>query len=123
MRRYSEKGIEKRKQDRAGYSEFFEKHVSSIKKDKKLCCECGKKLIGSVSEVCHILPKQYFKSIATDDENVIYLCNEHHNYYDNSTNENIKKMKIFPFIEESFLKLTEKLTEKLNYKHYDRWQH
>lgn len=121
VRGYSKKGFEKRKQERAGYSEFFERHIHIIKKEKKMCQECGKRLIGNISEVAHCLPKQYFKSIATDDENVIYLCQEHHNLYDNGSNEKIREMKIFSIITEKFNKLQEKITEKINYKHYERW--
>lgn len=107
--------------------EFFQKHVEIIKTTRAKCMECGCELKGTFDEVAHILPKQYFKSIATEDSNVFYLCamyseNNCHGKYDNSSNEDIKKMKIFEDASKRFEDLQELITEKLNYKHYDRWQ-
>lgn len=121
MRKYSKKGWERRKREREGYKEFFEHHINNIKKESLKCEECSKKLIGVHSEVCHILPKSYFKSIATNNENIIYLCPEHHNFFDDRRNAEIKKMKIFDKVENTFEKLREAITETLNYKHYDRY--
>lgn len=112
----------KRKKDRSGYKEFFERHVFIIKTNRESCRECGVRLKGNVREVCHILPKQYFKSIATDDDNIIYLCEEHHNEFDNSSNENVKKMKIYPLIQMSFKNLEGRIKEKLNYKHREKYE-
>lgn len=123
MRKYSKKGLEKRKQEREGFEEFFKKHITIIKNEKKTCQECNCRLKGSVREVAHILPKQYFKSIATEDKNIIYLCEQHHNDYDNGSNESIKEMNIFNYVTKTFKELEQILTEKLNWKYYDRWQH
>lgn len=121
MKKYSKKGWEKRKEERKGYAEFFERHIKKIKKERLCCEECGERLKGNHSEISHILPKQYFKSIATDDENVMYLCKKHHNFYDDRSNEEIHKMQIFSKVQNRFESLQDKITEKLNWKHFDRW--
>ena len=89
MRRYSKKGLEKRKKDRENYQKFFIKHVNKIVEEGLCCEECGDKLQGNVSEVAHILPKGYFKSVATNNDNVLYLCgmyseNQCHRKFDDS---------------------------------------
>jgi len=124
---YSEKGWNKRKEERAGYSEFFEKHVGIIKSTKACCAECGAKLRGHVSEVAHVLPKNLFKSIATNDDNVIYLCgmysaNQCHNKFDDSKLKVFQDMFVFSEISRIFAKLEEVITEKIPYKIYARYQ-
>lgn len=121
MKRWSDK----RKEERKGFPEFFKKHVEIAK--SKYCEECGEKLRGNVSEIAHVLPKSYFKSVATEDNNVLYLCgmysiNNCHSNYDNFPAEKVKEMKIYPKIQGAFKQLEENITEKINYKHYDRYQ-
>lgn len=122
IRRYSKKGLEKRKLERECLPEFFKKHIE-IAKTK--CCEnCGEKLKGNVTEIAHVLPKQYFKSVMCSDLNVLYLCglysdNNCHNNFDNFPQEKVKQMKIYPKVQEIFKQLEEEITEKINYKHYD----
>lgn len=105
---------------------FFIKHISIIKSKKERCKECGCSLIGDFSEVAHILPKSRFKSVAMHDDNVIYLCswkstNNCHARFDNCSNVDLRKMKIFPHVSSIFENLTKVITEKLSYKDYDRW--
>ena len=125
MKKYSKKGLEKRKAEREGLGDFFLKHVQIIK-DGRLCCqECGAKLIGDVSEVAHRLPKSFYKSLMTDDDNVLYLCswkssNNCHSMYDGS-NEQLQSLQIFSREKELIKQLIEKATEKTNYKLYERW--
>ena len=126
MRRYSKKGLERRKVERAGYVEFFQKHIKQIKDTRQCCRECGTRLKGCASEVAHVLPKGYFKSIATNDLNVIYLCgmyseNQCHTNFDNFPNEKVEKMKIYPIIISIFAELEDIITEKINYKIYDKY--
>lgn len=99
-----------------------------IRDGNAICKECGETLIGNVSEVAHILPKSYFKSIQTEDSNIIYLCSHYsknncHAKYDYSSNDVLKEMKIFEYTSKKFQELQELITEKINYKHYDRWLH
>jgi hypothetical protein len=77
-----------RKVDR-GYGDFFVKHIGIIVSERRSCDECGVKLTGHVSEVAHILAKSKHKEVATDDDNVIYLCgmysdNQCHKKFDSS---------------------------------------
>jgi hypothetical protein len=122
MKKYSKKGLEKRKAERECLPEFFKKHIEIAK--TKCCEECGAKLKGNVTEIAHVLPKQYFKSVMCSDLNVLYLCglyssNECHSKFDNSAQERIKEMKIYTKVQEIFKQLEEEITEKINYKHYD----
>ena len=126
IKKYSKKGLEKRKAERECLPEFFMKHVDIIKKEKKCCKNCSERLIGDVSEVCHRLPKSTFKSIQCDDENITYLCsykssNNCHSKYD-GTNEQLQSLSFFAAEKIKVEKLLEKVTEKYNYKILDRWQ-
>lgn len=126
MKRYSKKSLEKRKEERKEFPEFFQKHIQIIR-DNRLCCEeCGVRLIGDVSEVAHILPKQTYKSISTLDENVLYLCgwkspNNCHTKFDNGSNEDVHEMSIYEKVHERYLELIQVLTERLNWKIADRY--
>lgn len=51
--------------------DFYMKHIAKIKK----CENCGTSILHpGTKNVAHILPKSKFKSIATDDNNIMYLC-------------------------------------------------
>ena len=124
MKKYSKKGLEKRKAERECLPEFFKKHIE-IAKTK--CCEnCGEKLKGEVSEIAHRLPKSYFKSIQCDDDNVVYLGGRFsncgcHALYD-GTNEQLQSLSFFAEEKIKIEKLLEKVTEKYNWKILERWQ-
>lgn len=125
MKKYSKKGLEKRKEERSCLSEFFLRHVEKIKTEKLCCANCGEKLKGDISEVAHRLPKSVFKSIQCDDDNVIYLGGRFsscgcHNLYD-GTNEQLQSLNIFSAEKEIIKELLEKVTEKYNWKLLDRW--
>lgn len=126
MRKYSKKGLERRKEERECLPEFFKKHIEIIKTEKRKCENCGELLKGDTSEVAHRLPKSFFKSIMCDDENVVYLGGRFsscgcHNLYD-GTNEQLQSLSIFAQEKEKVEKLLEKVTEKYNWKLTDRWQ-
>lgn len=126
LKKYNKKSVDKRKGERKDYPEFYKRHVQIIKDSKLFCEECGHQLIGDVSEVCHILPKSNFKSIATLDENIKYLCswkskNNCHALFDNGTNEQIKQMKIFNSVVETFELIKREVTERINYKTEERY--
>ena len=126
MRRYSKKGLEKRKAERECLAEFFIRHIEKIKKERLSCANCGEKLKGDVSEVCHRLPKSTFKSIQCDDENVIYLggrfskCGCHSKY--DGTNEQLQSLSIFAAEKDIVKELLDKVTEKYNWKLLERWK-
>ncbi len=121
--KYSKKGLEKRKEERACLPEFFQRHIEIAK--TKCCANCGERLRGDVSEVAHRLPKSFFKSIMCDDENVVYLGGRFsscgcHSLYD-GTNEQLQSLSIFLAEKEIIKELLEKVTETVSYKLYDRW--
>lgn len=123
MKKYSKKGLEKRKEERACLPDFYKKHIE-IARTK--CCEnCGEKLKGEVSEIAHRLPKSTFKSVQCLDENIVYLGGRFsncgcHSLYD-GTNEQLQSLSIFLKEKEIIKKLLEKVTEKYNWKLLDRW--
>ena len=124
MKKYSKKGLERRKAERECLPEFFQKHIEIAK--TKYCEECGAKLKGNISEIAHRLPKSFFKSIMCDDDNVVYLCgmysnNMCHSKYD-GTNEQLQSLNIFSAEKEIVKELIEKVTEKYNWKITDKWQ-
>ena len=126
MKKYSKKGLEKRKAERECLPEFFIRHVEKIKTERLHCANCGCTLLSDVSEVAHRLQKSLFKSIQCDDENVIYLCsykssNNCHSKYD-GTNEQLWSLSIFEEERLKIEKLLAKVTEKYNYKILDRWK-
>lgn len=124
MKKYSKKGLERRKAERECLPNFFQKHIEIAK--TKCCEECGAKLKGNVSEIAHRLPKSFFKSIMCDDDNVVYLCgmysnNMCHSKYD-GTNEQLQTLSIFSAEKEIVKELLEKVTETINYKILERWK-
>ena len=121
--KYSKKGLEKRKEERACLPEFFQRHIEIAK--TKCCANCGEKLRGDVSEIAHRLPKSFFKSIMCDDDNVVYLGGRFsscgcHSLYD-GTNEQLQSLNIFLAEKEIIKELLEKVTENYNYKITDKW--
>lgn len=125
MKKYSKKGLEKRKAEREGFPEFFQKHIEIAR--NSYCEECNQKLTGDVSEIAHVLPKSFFKSISTLDLNILYLCgrfsqNQCHLIYDNSATEKMKGMKIYPKVKEIFHQLKPEITETINYKITDKYE-
>ena len=125
MKKYSKKTLEKRKEERKDFPEFFQRHIEIAK--TKYCEECGNKLKGDVSEIAHILPKSYFKSISTNDKNVIYLCGQYsasqcHTNFDSWSIDKVKEMKIYPKIKEIFAEIKDQITEKINYKITDKYE-
>ena len=123
MKKYSKKGLERRKAERECLPNFFQKHIEIAK--TKCCEECGAKLKGNASEIAHRLPKSFFKSVMCDDDNIVYLCgmysnNMCHSKYD-GTNEQLQSLNIFLAEKEIIKKLLEKVTEKYNWKILERW--
>ncbi len=125
IKKYSKKGLEKRKEERQCLPEFFQRHIEIAK--TKYCEECGAKLSGNTSEIAHVLPKRYFKSVMCLDLNVLYLCgmysgNQCHTNFDNFPQEKVKQMKIFPKVQKTFEELKQEITETLNYKLTERYE-
>lgn len=122
LRNYTKKSLDKRKEERKDFPEFYKKHINIIKTNRECCAECGAKLIGDVSEVAHILNKSYFKSVSTDDDNIVYLCGwKQNNCHDKFDSGKEREMKIFELVKHKFSLLTNKVQEKINYKIWDKY--
>lgn len=65
-----------RKKKREGYSEFFDEAIS-LMMHSPFCDNCGM-TINVVYQphhnIAHILPKQRYKSVATNSHNIVFLC-------------------------------------------------
>lgn len=113
---FTDKAREARKEERKDYSGFFQKHIQEIK-DGQFCCEeCGDRLFGEVSEVAHIFSKRFNPEIATEDENIMYLCgrfstNRCHALFDKSLTDR-KSMKCFEISKEKVQDLESKIIKK-----------
>ena len=100
---------------------FFQKHENIIK-SKGLCCQnCGSKLVASFWEVAHILSKSRYKSIMTEDDNILYLCaglsgeNNCHKFLDDKAQNNLEILRtlpIFATLKERYIKIKDKVTER-----------
>jgi len=122
MKSYTEKSLNKRKEERKDFPDFYKKHIDIIKTNKECCKECGIRLLGDVSEVAHILNKSYFKSVSTNDDNIIYLCGwKQNNCHDKFDSGKEKEMKVFSTAKEKFNILKEEVKEKINYKIWDKY--
>lgn len=126
LKKYNKDTLDKRKEERKDFPEFYKKHIQIIKDQRLHCEECGHKLLGDVSEVAHILNKSFFKSISTFDNNILYLCswkggNNCHSRMDDSSIEDFKNMKVYEKCKNIFNILSREITEKINYKIYDRF--
>lgn len=122
MKKRTEKSYEKRKEERKDFPAFYQKHIEFIKKNRVICEECGIKLLGDVSEVAHILSKGVYKSISTEDDNVVYLCGwKQNNCHDKFDSGRVAEMKIYGKIKDRFATLKDRIEEKINHKIWERY--
>lgn len=72
---------EKRKLERKGLPDFFETKISELKR-KPFCENCGVKIkwwLFPVNNVAHILPKSKYKSVNSNLNNYLFLCDSKDN--------------------------------------------
>lgn len=101
-----------RSEKREGYADFFANHISLIQEEHKTCQECGARLQGLTGEVAHILSKRSSPEVATNDDNILYLCfygNSCHNRFDNTLAKR-KEMKVFDLALKKYDKFKHLLT-------------
>lgn len=126
LKKYNKKSRDNRKKEREGFPEFYQKHIRYIKENNISCMNCGESLVGDVSEVAHVLPKSKFKSIATEDINILYLCgwkgSNCHAKFDSSSNRIFKEMPVFSTVSDKLDLLLEKAEEKINWKLLERYE-
>lgn len=81
-----------RVEQRKDYPEFYQKWCEFA--SKTVCNECGDKLKGLSTEVCHIFSKSTSPEVAVNDTNIILLCWDCHTRFDSSL-EKRSQMKCF----------------------------
>lgn len=109
----SKRTREKRQEQRKDYPEFFQRHCENAR-DRE-CAECGDRLHGDVTEIAHIIGKSTNPELATEDENIIYLCgfysdNRCHSRFDQSCRAR-KTMEVYEHARQK-VKQLEELIEK-----------
>ena len=100
---------EARKEQRKDYPEFYQKHIEIASKLR--CEECNSKLTGNVTEICHILGKAENPELATEDQNIVYLCWECHNKFDHSRGSR-RKMEVFTWAQQKLSNIDENIIKK-----------
>lgn len=72
----------KSKREDDNYSSFFAKHIE-ILSEKRMSMFSGKSIyMPSTCNICHILPKRRYKSVAKEDLNILYLTHDEHTRFD-----------------------------------------
>lgn len=70
------------KKEEENYSSFFAKHIEKLE-EIKMSMLSGKSIYyPSTCNICHILPKRRYKSVAKEDLNILYLTQEEHTRFD-----------------------------------------
>lgn len=80
-------------------SDFFRMMLEELCSRKM--SDTGKPIfLATVCNVCHILPKRWYKSVATERRNIVFLCSDEHTMFD----QHIDRMEFdeleqkFPFV-------------------------
>lgn len=113
LKPFNPKTRRKRKAERVGLPEFFDKGIEAVKRSP-VCVNCGCKIQAHYNphwNVAHILPKQKYKSVMTHPENFIILCSSKdqdngidcHTRFDNNIMD-IPSMPCFPLAKKKFEK-------------------
>lgn len=112
------KAIEKRKEDRKDFRDFFKKAIEELERNP-FCQNCGgeiKTFLHPVNNVAHILKKSKYKSVSTHPENYIFLCSDKdevfscHERFDNKISER-KNMECFKLAYIKFKKFEDQVLE------------
>lgn len=104
LKPFNAKSKDKRKAERVGLPDFFEKAIIDLKK-KPICENCGRAIninYEPIMNIAHILPKSRYKSVMAHPENKLFLCaykdnmdgSSCHYVFDNEI-DNIKNMNCF----------------------------
>lgn len=113
------KAIEKRKEDRKDFRDFFSKAIEELERNP-FCQNCGGKIktfLHPVNNIAHILNKSKYKSVSTHPENYIFLCSSKdeisscHEVFDNKMSER-KNMECFTLAYRKFKKFENQVLER-----------
>lgn len=81
-----------RAEQRKDYPEFYQKWCEKVKGWH--CVECGNIVQGNSTNIAHVLAKSTSPEVATNDMNIIVLCDKHHFDFDKSLDSR-SQMKCF----------------------------
>lgn len=103
----------KKRENRSEYPDFYKRHVQHIIASNQLCENCGDRLKANATEIAHIIAKSTNPEVATNDDNIIYLCglfsrNQCHAKFD-SGGSNRVQMACFGAARKKFEKIKEKI--------------
>ena len=85
IKKYTQKGLDKRKSERAGLPEFFDTAIEELKR-KPFCQNCNCSINVSLlphNNIAHLLSKQRYKSVMTNPYNRVFLCDTKDHPIDN----------------------------------------
>ncbi len=80
-------------------SKLYEKK-QKVKKRDKVCQICGDMGNNGYLEVHHLFPVSKYPHMATNEDNMICLCQKHHAQYHNEYEGNINPITFIEFIKE-----------------------
>lgn len=114
IKKVSDKQKEKIKADKPrkdALNKFFAEMAAIM---PNACQECGCSLKPSLlihprSTICHVLPKRFFDSVATDKENILFLCIDCHHKADTKGWDTLN---IFTIARDRVMNLLPKITDK-----------
>lgn len=97
---------------------FFENQINKIKLENIRCEECGCKLKGMSSEVCHIISKSTNPEVGENVNNIVYLCgmfsdNQCHSKFDSSLTDRLN-MNVFPLAKNRYQLFKNEIKRKTN---------
>jgi len=76
IKKFTQKGMDKRKEERKGLPEFFTDAIEELKR-KPFCQNCGCKInvsLHPVNNIAHLLSKRHYKSVMINPYNRVFLC-------------------------------------------------
>jgi hypothetical protein len=119
LRKSSPKAAEKRLEERKDFPKFFQDAIEKLKLNP-VCQNCGGKINANYNahfNVCHLLSKGKYKSVATHPDNYVFLCSSkdpNTNYCHEGFDGNIKdrpNVPVYPIAKEKYLKFKEEVLE------------
>lgn len=117
----AKKSVRVVKEKRESYSEFFDKMIELLKV-QKVCENCGKPInVGYLAHhnIAHILSKQRYKSVATNQHNILFLCSAKdgaeacHDKFDSSIKDRVN-MPVFALAKKRIDLIRNEIEEKGN---------
>lgn len=120
LKRYTEKSLAKRKEERKGFPKFFQDAIEELKRNP-VCQNCGLPISADHNaswNIAHLLSKGSYKSVSTDPYNYVFLCsskdlgtpNDCHKYFDDHVLSR-PTMNVWKIAKEKYLRFSDKVLE------------